>query len=123
MNNGSNRLNTISCESSNHQYRGEFPNDCACHKCDNRACVRPDHLWDGTIAENIADMDAKGRRVITSNFGETNGSAKLVETQVREIRQLLNLGESHSTIAKKYQVSKATIQHISSGRIWGWLKN
>lgn len=33
-----------------------------CHRCDNPPCVRPDHLWIGTVAENNADMKAKGRR-------------------------------------------------------------
>jgi hypothetical protein len=32
-----------------------------CHRCDNPPCVRPEHLWVGTQAENLADMRAKGR--------------------------------------------------------------
>lgn len=52
---------------------GEIPeNMCVLHKCDNPACVNPDHLWIGTQLENIADMDKKKRRVISRGASHCN---------------------------------------------------
>ena len=42
------------------------------HRCDVRDCVRPDHLWPATHAENIADMVAKGRRAPTIGTANPN---------------------------------------------------
>lgn len=40
---------------------GRWPEPCCLHHCDNPRCVRRSHLFEGTKADNIADMDAKGR--------------------------------------------------------------
>jgi hypothetical protein len=86
-----------------------------CHDCDVPACVRPDHLFLGTPAQNSADMVAKGR----SAKGSRIGISRLTERQVEEIkRQLPGRFGTQSRLARQYGVSESAISQIANGHTW-----
>ena len=64
---------------------GKIPEGlCVLHKCDNKACVNPAHLFIGTHNDNMQDMIKKNRQ--SHNTGQLNGNNKLTQNQVLEIR-------------------------------------
>lgn len=87
------------------------------HKCDNPPCIDPDHLEIGTLADNVRDMDERGRR--RPNRGEDCGTHKLTEEQVREI---LTSPEMGKMLAAKYGVNKSAISRIRNGTRWAHLR-
>lgn len=84
------------------------------HRCDNPPCCRPDHLFLGTDADNVADKVAKGRQL----KGEQIHGARLVAAQIPDIRRRLADRESMHLIAADYGVSRGAIQDIAGGRTW-----
>ena len=77
---------------------------CVLHKCDNRSCVRPDHLFIGTHNANVMDMIDKGRHHCC--HGENNPDSKLTESEVNEIREHYDYGEfTQKEVAEYYGVS------------------
>lgn len=104
-------------------YHGEIPKYMyICHKCDNPICTNPDHLWIGTSKQNNDDKISKGRaRYILPphKIGSENGSSKLTEDQVKQIKMLISSGRSCYGIGKEFNVSKTTILRIKNGKNWG----
>lgn len=83
------------------------------HRCDNRACWNPDHLFLGTHQDNMNDMKSKGRS--RNSQGINNNSAKLTEDEVKAIRADKR---SSRTIAKDYGLHQTTICDIKRGDLW-----
>lgn len=85
------------------------------HKCDNRPCCNPDHLFLGTQAENMADMMAKQRQA----RGERSHWAKLTEADVIEIRERYEAGGiSYRQLSMDYPVMETTIHAIVTRKLW-----
>ncbi len=105
------------------------PKGCeACHRCDNKLCVRPSHIFIGTRSDNVRDCVSKGRlrpqnghkamlRVRNYN-GSLNPQSKLTEGQVKEIRFTEQRHGVGAELARAYGVSQTVISGIRRGTRW-----
>ena len=100
-----------------------------CHRCDNRRCVNPAHLFLGTPKDNIRDAARKGRmasghrngaytRPDCLPRGERVGGARLTEDQVRTIRALASGGATTTGLARRFGVGETTVRHVVLRETW-----
>ena len=92
----------------------------------NYKCVN--HIDGNKLNNNINNLEwcsysynaihANKLGLTTVTKGETNGMAKLTETQVKEIKELLNKGHTGRSLANKFNVAEATISQIKNNKLW-----
>ena len=87
------------------------------HRCDNPSCVNPQHLFLGTVADNVADMLSKGRQKWLS--GEETRSSKLTSGDVLDIRRMYSTGNyTYSELAEMFSVSESNVGCIVNRETW-----
>ena len=96
---------------------GEIPDGmCVLHKCDNRRCTNPEHLFLGSHQDNATDREQKGRG--NQCREENHNKAVLTVKKVKKIKELLGLGVMATKIARDFGVGNSTIYNIKHGNTW-----
>jgi hypothetical protein len=114
-----------------------------CHRCDVRLCVRPEHLFLGTHAENMADMARKGRaasnryRELFNKFPTMHNETfvppsnksrpkpkKLCENDVLLMRAMFASGRFNcKELGKLFGISRSSAWEAVTGKSWKHLSN
>jgi hypothetical protein len=107
---------------------GPIPNGLlACHHCDVRLCVNPRHIFLGTVADNTADMLAKGREASGDKNGarrhpeklprgDRHGRVKLSDAGDRDLFGMRAVGLTQYQLADRFALSQGQVSRILAGK-------
>ena len=89
---------------------------CVLHRCDNKLCQNPSHLFLGTRQENNQDRDRKGRS--HHLIGEAHPHSRIAERDVIKIRSAYQSGKTISALAREYAYTRQGMDAIVSHKLW-----
>lgn len=89
------------------------------HKCDNKKCVNPDHLYLGTQKKNLEDAKLHG----LTNTGTKHWSSTLTESEVLLIRKMHKSGSSIRLLADIFNQTYKNVWQIVNNKRWQHLKD
>ena len=93
---------------------GEPEKPYICHHCDNRLCVNPNHLFEGTSSDNMIDASKKGR---IGGKKKSDYCSKLSSDEVSIIRYASKNGCTNKSIADAFNVDPSYVSRIVSGEV------
>lgn len=103
-------------------HHGDLPmNLCVLHKCDNKSCVRPDHLFLGTKKHNAIDRSRKGRN--PNIKGENHPQVTITKQQALAILRLKKQGMGPTAISRQLGLRYWATYCVYSRRSWKHLRS
>lgn len=82
-----------------------------CHRCDQRNCVNPAHLFVGTATDNMRDASSKGRLSVSRPKGH-----RVTDAQCAVIVRRAARGESNAALARAFGVSAVWVGKVVKGQ-------
>jgi len=99
------------------EWKGEIIKPMVLHTCDNRRCINPNHLYNGTHQDNV--RDAIERKRFKWTVGQDNGNASITNHTAKAIKRLLITTElTCKQIGKLVGCSRDVVKGISSNKSW-----